>query len=164
MMHRLRRSGLSLLEVTLAIAILGASLAIIGELIRLGSRQAEEARELVTAQLLGESKMEEIVAGIIAPHSVGYAPFEDDPRWTYSIDVTSLDAPDLIQVTVRVEQAEVSREVPLAYSLTRWMLDPDVESQLLDAQLIDSSLGASRSSEGMGSFGGAPSGGIVGRR
>jgi general secretion pathway protein I len=157
--HLPRRRALSLLEVTLAIAILGGSLAVIGELVRLGSRQAEEARELTTAQLLCESKMEEIVAGILAPQAVSYAPFDDDPRWSYSIDVASLDVRDLIQVTVTVEQAEVSREVPLTFSLTRWMLDPDVEAELMDSSFGD---GAS----GMGTFssGSAPSGGIPGSR
>ncbi len=129
------RAGLSLLEVILAIAILGGSIAVIGELVRLGARQAEEARELTIAQLLCESVLEEIAAGVIAPEAVGDVPFELDPRWSYSIDVGSLDNPDLLQVTVMAQQVDGSREIPLYYSLTRWILDPNLELELdaLDA-------------------------------
>ncbi|MCH5374492.1 MAG: type II secretion system GspH family protein, partial [Planctomycetes bacterium] len=63
------RRGLSLLEVILAVAILGLGLAIIGELIRNGTRQAEEVRFLTAAQLLCESKLEEVAAGVVPPAS-----------------------------------------------------------------------------------------------
>ncbi len=127
--HR-SRAGLSLLEVILAIAILGGCVAVIGELVRLGARQAEEARELTTAQLLCESKLEEIAAGVVAPEAVGGVPFETDPRWQYAIEVASLDTPDLIQVTVSAQQVDGSRQVPLSFSLTRWMIDPNLELEL----------------------------------
>jgi general secretion pathway protein I len=128
--RRRRNAGLSLLEVILAIAILGGCIAVIGELVRLGARQAEEARELTTAQLLCESKLEEIAAGVYAPESVGNVPFETDPRWSYSIEVGSLDTQNLIQVTVSAQQIDGSRLIPLSFSLTRWMLDPTLEAEL----------------------------------
>ncbi|MBW8884274.1 MAG: prepilin-type N-terminal cleavage/methylation domain-containing protein, partial [Planctomycetia bacterium] len=49
--------GLSLMEVILAIAILGGALAMIGQLIRIGSRSAAEARDLTMSQLYAESEM-----------------------------------------------------------------------------------------------------------
>jgi len=139
------RAGLSLLEVILAIAILGGCIAVIGELVRLGARQAEEARELTTAQLLCESKLEEIAAGVVAPEAVGNVPFENDPRWSYSIDVASLDTADLIQVTVTAQQIDGSRLVPLEFSLTRWMIDPNVELELMMLESASSSEGGSAS-------------------
>ncbi len=151
---RIRRSaasaGLSLLEVILAIAILGGSIAVIGELVRLGARQAEEARELTIAQLLCESKLEEIAAGVIAPEAVGDVPFDLDPRWSYSIEVGSLDNPDLLQVTVMAQQVDGSREIPLYYSLTRWILDPNLELELsaLDAMGTGASSSSSVDSSG----------------
>ena len=150
------RRGLSLLEVTLAIAILGGCLAVIGELVRMGSRHAEEAREMTVAQLLGESQMESIVAGILPAQSVSSTAFERDPDWTYAIEVTPLNGTELLEVTVHVQQAEVTREVPLVFSLTRWMLDPALETELLDftnSQFI----GTTRSSA-------VSSAGTVGRR
>ena len=144
------RAGLSLLEVILAIAIQGGSIAVIGELVRLGARQSEEARELTIAQLLCESKLEEIAAGAIAPEAVGDVPFELDPRWSYSIEVGSLDNPDLLQVTVMAQQVDGSREIPLYYSLTRWILDPNLELELsaLDAMGTGSSSSSSVDSSG----------------
>ncbi len=143
-------AGLSLLEVILAIAILGGSIAVIGELVRLGARQAEEARELTIAQLLCESKLEEIAAGVIAPEAVGDVPFDLDPRWSYSIEIGSLDNPDLLQVTVMAQQVDGSREIPLYYSLTRWILDPNLELELsaLDAMGTGSSSSSSVDSSG----------------
>ncbi len=150
------RTGLSLLEVTLAIAILGGSLAVIGELVRMGSRHAEEAREMTRAQLLGESQMESIVAGIIPAQSLSSTAFEHDPDWTYAIEVAPLNGTDLLEVTVHVQQAEITREVPLVFSLTRWMLDPAREAEMgdLDAsQFINTTRGST-----------VRSGGMVGRR
>jgi general secretion pathway protein I len=132
-----RCAGLSLLEVILAIAILGGCMAVIGELIRLGARQAEEARELTVAQLLCESTLEEIAAGVIAPEPVGDVPFELDPRWSYSIEVSSLDTPELLQVTVMAQQVDGSRQIPLSYTLTRWILDPSLELDMAALDTLD---------------------------
>jgi general secretion pathway protein I len=125
-----RNAGLSLLEVILAIAILGGCIAVIGELVRMGARQAEEAREMTSAQLLCESKLEEIAAGVFAPEPVSNVPFDLDPSWAYSIEVGSLDTQDLLQVTVTAQQVDGSRVIPLSFSLTRWILDPNLEMEL----------------------------------
>jgi type II secretory pathway pseudopilin PulG len=120
-------AGLSLLEVILAIAILGGSIAVIGELVRLGVRQAEEARELTTAQLLCESKIEEIAAGAATTDSVSNSPCETDPRWQYSVTVSQIDQ-TLLEVRVTVEQVESARLQPLSVSLVRWMVNPSLTS------------------------------------
>ena len=149
--RRIRGSaGLSLLEVILAIAILGGCIAVIGELVRLGARQAEEAGELTIAQLLCESKLEEIAAGVIAPEAVGDGPFELDPRWSYSIEVGSLDTPDLLQVTVMAHQVDGSRMIPLSYTLTRWILDPNLELELAALETMGTSDTGSGSQDSMG--------------
>jgi hypothetical protein len=70
---------LSLLEVILAIAILGGSLAVIGQLINIGARNAISARDLTTAQLYCESKLAEVSAGIELPEPTTASPLLDDP-------------------------------------------------------------------------------------
>ena len=62
-MRQAPHRGLSLLEVILAIAILGGSLATIGQLIRIGARNAAEARDLTMAQLYAESQMNRLSSG-----------------------------------------------------------------------------------------------------
>lgn len=118
------RRGLSLLEVILAIAVLGGSLAVIGELIRTGTRHAEEARELATAQILCESRLESVAAGILGTESVSAAPCEEDDRFQYSIEVTTLDESNLLEVRVTVEQTASEHSQPLSFSLVRWMIAP----------------------------------------
>ena len=119
-----QRRGLSLLEVILAVAILGGSLAAIGELVRIGSRQAEESRNLATAQLLCESKLEEIAAGAATRDTVSSTPCETNPDWQYSVTVTSLGQAGLSEVRVTVEQSGTDHPQPLSFTLVRWMLDP----------------------------------------
>ncbi len=117
----LLRSGLSLLEVILAVAILGGSLAAIGELVRIGSQHAEESRGLAAAQLLCESKMEEIAAGAAARETVSSTPCETKEGWQYSVTVTALDQAGLSEIRVTVEQSD--RPQPLSFTLVRWMMD-----------------------------------------
>lgn len=123
-----RARGLSLLEVILAIAVLGGCMAVIGELVRMGVRNAEEARELTKAQLLCESKLEEVAAGVMPLESAAAVAFELDPEWTYTIETGSLDQQGLVQVRVTVQQLESDRLYPLTFTLTRWILDPSLAS------------------------------------
>jgi hypothetical protein len=103
-------------------------MAVIGELVRMGVRNAEEARELTKAQLLCESKLEEVVAGVTPLESAAAVAFELDPEWTYTIETGSLDQQGLVQVRVTVQQVESDRLYPLAFTLTRWILDPSLAS------------------------------------
>jgi len=124
--NRKSRRGLSLLEVILAIAILAGCIAAIGQLVRLGLLNAEEARDLTNAQLLCESKIAEIAAGVVPAEAASMVPFEHDSRWTYTVVVNSLDDQSLLSVQVTVQQAESAREHPFTASLTCWMIDPSL--------------------------------------
>lgn len=103
-------------------------MAVIGELVRMGVRNAEEARELTKAQLLCESKLEEIAAGVTPLESASAVAFELDPEWTYTIETGSLDQQGLVQVRVTVQPVESDRLYPLTFTLTRWILDPSQAS------------------------------------
>jgi hypothetical protein len=136
------------LEVILAIAILGGCICVIGELVRLGSRHAEEVRLLTTAQLLCESKLEEIEAGITAPEAVASAQFDNNPEWFYSVTVNSLEQEELMEVRVTVEQVEPTRSMPFTFSLVRWMLDPTLE-EMTEEVLEPTETSESTSNTGM---------------
>ncbi len=130
-----RRRGLSLLEVILAIAILAGCIAAIGQLVSLGSRQAEESRDLTKAQLLCESKIAEVAAGAVPAEAASSAPFEHDTNWLYSVVVNSLDDQSLLSVEVTVQQAEFVGERPLTCTLTCWMIDPSLA--LMEEELME---------------------------
>jgi len=134
--NRPPRRAFSLLEVILALTILGVSLAVLGEMTRWGLRNAEYARDMTQAQLLCESKMSEIVAGMVLPEPVTGAPFAaedlidpDDPvGWVYSIELAETDQPGLVAVAVTVSQNLPPERKPARCSLVRWVPDPGIES------------------------------------
>jgi hypothetical protein len=110
--------------VILALAILAGTIAILGELVSLGVRNARAARDMTQAELLAESKMAEIAAGIMATEAVQGAPCETDPdNWLYSIAVEPTEMEGLLSVTVTVTQNVPNR--PAEFSLVRWMRDPE---------------------------------------
>src|SRR5438132_6035567 len=104
MRHSPKR-GLSLLEVILAIAILGGSLATIGQLIRIGARNAAEARDLTMAQLYAESQMNRVASGVEVLDTVKDAQYDTPGLYVYSVDVMSTDLTGVMAATVTVKQA-----------------------------------------------------------
>ena len=124
-----RRAGLSLMEVILALAILGLALAAITQLIALGARAAMESRELTRAQIIAESLLAQLAAEVIPAETMERIPVPYEPNWVYSTLVEGTDQPGLIAVHVVVEQAESADLQPLRFIVTRWMVDPEVTAQ-----------------------------------
>ena len=122
-MTRQSRRGLSLLEVVLAIAILGVALATIGQLIHIGGRNAVMARDLATAQLYCESTLNEVACGAIEPTS-GSGPLDDLGDWTYELTVEPTDQQNMLSVKVLVTQDPEQYSRPISFTMTRWMIDP----------------------------------------
>jgi type II secretion system protein I len=129
-----RHSGFTLLEVILALAILAGAVAVLGEVSRLALRNAAAARDLAQAQLLAETKMGEIVAGITAPDNVENAQFESSSNaseqgieagWVYSISSESTDEDGLLSVRVTVTRNVPAAQHAVKFSLVRWVQDPN---------------------------------------
>jgi general secretion pathway protein I len=158
--------GFTLLEVMLALAILVGAIAVLGEFGRVGLRCAKSSRDLTRAELLCESVMSEITAGILTPDSAQGVPVtdpssqgtsvnttqaDDGGSWVYSIDAKTIDQDGLIAVTVTVQNTPVA-DRPASFSLTRWIPDPGLESSD-DSSESDSSDSQSTSSETQSSTG-----------
>ena len=127
--HFRNRRGLSLLEVILAIAILGGSLAVISELVRIGILSAIETRMRSEANILCDAKMAEVSAGVIELNPVAPTIIAEKPQWLYAVNVEpSPGTLGLLVVTVTVEQAAVAN--PVSMSIVRFMPDPDYEPVL----------------------------------
>lgn len=171
---RQRRRGFSLLEAILAMTILTSAIVVLGELVRMGARHAALARDVTQAQLLCESTLNEIAAGMSGgATAMTDAPIDaslagGNPNWVYSVAVGTLEVPGLIAVQVTVRKNEPANKRPASYSLTRWMKDPSVTlvpSDLLTTETTSSS----STSSGAGSAGsaaassGASAGGTSGR-
>jgi type II secretion system protein I len=130
----MKRDGFSLLEVILALAIFGGAMAVLGEAGRLALNNAKGAREIARAQLLCESKLAEIVTGVIPPDPVDKTPFDDsttesidpnEPAWVYSIESEQTDETGLISVRVTVTRDVPVEQHPVQFALVRWMADPN---------------------------------------
>ena len=128
------RAGLSLLEVILAIAILGVSLGTIGQLMRIGARNAAEARDLTMAQLYAESQMNRLAAGVDLLDPVQESQYDDAGNYVYSVDVWATDHPGIMSVTVTVKQTPGTTIYPVSYTLTRWIAEPEYAQSLADAE------------------------------
>jgi type II secretory pathway pseudopilin PulG len=173
--RRANRDGFNLLEVILALSILTGAIAVLGEVNRLSLRNATYAREMTQAQLLCESKMAEITAGILLPEQVTGAQFDvstdnsldttiDDSQvqWVYSIERDTVDDEGLLWVKVTVEQDPPDPTQPIDCSLVRWIIDPDVvlaeqtAAETAAAAAESSASGGSSASGAGGGSGGSP--------
>ena len=124
--------GFSLLEVILALAILAGALAILSEVARTAMWNAGRTRDLAQAQLLCESKLAEILAGIEPAEPISGASLEtgQSPEWLYSIEIAPLDVEGLIEVRVTVEQDLPPEKRPVRCTLVRWMVDPSTVTEV----------------------------------
>jgi type II secretion system protein I len=125
MKRRSFRSGLSLLEVVFAIAILGTALAAIGQLVQQGMRAGGAARVQSYAQILADAKMAEVASEILPLSSTSGSPIDDAPGWVYSVDVQPAEQIGLLVVRVTVQQSSSDR--PIEFSVVRFMPDPNFE-------------------------------------
>jgi hypothetical protein len=132
------------MEVILALAILTAAIAVLGEVARHTARNATADRVLTRAEMLCESKMAEIVAGLTAPVPAQDTLADDDqepgdPGWQYSVEVDPVDSQGLVAVRVTVRQGLPEERHPLEFSLVRWMTTPDALANLSNSNNTNNS-------------------------
>lgn len=127
-----RHSGLSLLEVIIATAVLAGSGLALFSIIGMGSKYALRAEEATYAQHFAQSVLDE---WLTAPTSVGTeqtGTFEEAPHWSYQVESQSLEEPGLCAVTVEIFHSQNSQQFDAAvepiYRLTRWVRVPSENS------------------------------------
>jgi hypothetical protein len=115
----------------LSLAILAGAMAAIGELVRIGGAQSGQAVELTRAELLAESVMAEIAAGVRTSDPVFMVPYEEEfgadgePMWLYSIETENTEQQGMLSIRVTVARNDASGGGGTQYSLVRWMVDPE---------------------------------------
>ncbi len=143
------RKGLTLLEVILALAIFVGSLAVISKLVELGVRASHYAQLETRAVMLAESKMGEIVAGIVPLDSASGDVFAEDPAWQWQLAVSDGPVDGLKWVSISVAPASTgelaTNRERVEYTLSRWLLDPSYTAEL---DLAAGSTSTSTSSSG----------------
>ena len=139
---------MTLLEVILSLALLGGTVAVIGELARSSFQSARFARDMTQAELMAESILAKIRLGIIPmepayeiPVGMGsthrtdtvvdtHALAEGNANtvlWLYSVDVVNL-TDFLVEIAVTVRQNIAETRQPTICRLVRWhALEPEEE-------------------------------------
>jgi hypothetical protein len=109
-------------------AILLASTLVLVQLLSVGRAHAWKADQVSRAQLLCQTKLNELLAGIAPLESVEDQIFDEDPNWSYSVEVQPLDVAGLVSVRVTVSPVDADTELtqpsadsPPGYHLVRWM-------------------------------------------
>jgi prepilin-type N-terminal cleavage/methylation domain-containing protein len=137
------RRGFSLLEILLALAILGGSLALLSQIAETGTAAAREARDLSVARMVCQTKLTELLldttAGIpplsVPPSEVPSFDSQSTTAFLYSVDVQQAPLDGLLAIQVNVEATNPNGGPSLAtYSLVRWIVDPALGLEQLEAE------------------------------
>ena len=129
--RRALRCGFSLMEVLLGIGILLASLIVLGSLAVVGRRHAESAAALTDAQVICQTKLNEILIGAAPLAPVERQAVEGMDGWVYSVEVESQDRFGMVTLRVTASQVPSDQDASWEESpgpkfmLTRWMHAPD---------------------------------------
>jgi prepilin-type N-terminal cleavage/methylation domain-containing protein len=137
------RSGLSLLEVLVALVIFLSSFVILGQLVKLGGDRAVDTQQQVQAARLCQTKMAEVIAGAVPLTTQSAVPFEEDPAWQWSLECEQSNHPGLWNVAVHVSRQQARGA---ACTLSEMVLDPQKHGSLQDLPPGSSTSGDSSSS------------------
>jgi type II secretory pathway pseudopilin PulG len=142
------RKGMTILEVLLALLILGGSIAVLGELSRSALRNAKASKDMTQAELLAESILAKVRIGIIEMEPATDVPVTNlanlndtvsdtnavsegnvsNVLWLYTIEITEIDEYGLIELAVTVRQNLPEEFRPIVCRLVRWLaLEPETE-------------------------------------
>jgi len=126
---------MTLLEVVLSLAIFLFSITAISQLLSLSTQAVVEGNQRSQAGMMCQSKLAEVLAGVLPFSGTGYAPFEEDADWEWMMDCTQdtanpLSATGLWDVEIHVRKTDrPSTEV----SLRQMIFDTSLKGSTLDA-------------------------------
>jgi Tfp pilus assembly protein PilV len=115
------RGGFSLLEVLLATSILLACAVVLGELAAIGRRHLASGREMTTAQLLCQNRLNEMLIGALPMVAVEKEELEDAPGWVCTVAIDPTDHAGLSALRVTVAQDVPEDKPTRQFTLVRWV-------------------------------------------
>lgn len=137
------RRAFSLLEMILALAILGSSMAVLAQIASTGVGAAREARAMTTARMICQSKLSELLLNIQGgqtPSTIIEAPAESfdsqsTETFVYSVEVMpgQMDGLLSIRVTVQARGGDGSEQLAI-FALDRWVIDPTLGLEEAEAE------------------------------
>jgi type II secretion system protein I len=123
------RRGLSLLEVILALSILAFSAAYLAQAMGLATENAIKAQDLTRAELVAESVMNQVIAGVLPSDPVSWTPYmaaTGDSGWLYSIQNVPAEVEGMLGFSIAVKRNDLDAANPAVYDffMNRWIIDP----------------------------------------
>ena len=120
------RPGMTLLEVVIALALFFAAMAAISEILHMGGQTAVKAQLRAEASLLGESKLNEVIAGIVPLTPVAEQAFEDAPQWTWTLTVEDDTDVSIKRLMLTVNHLNSSGKSDHEIQFARLLRDPTI--------------------------------------
>ena len=136
--------GFTLLEVILALAVLGLSLVTIGNVTRLSFDNARAASDELEARLVAESVMGEILSGAREMVAASPTPLQavtgETPRYAFAVEVGDTATPQIrlvrVVVTPFVAGTQAAVDAKPLCAIERWKIDPAYLSQVAAANSL----------------------------
>ena len=152
--------AISLLEVILALSILAFSAAYLAQSMNLATEAALDSQDKIRAELVAESVLSQVVAGVIPSDPVTWTSFQSATgvsEWLYSIQNVPAEFDGMVGFQIAVKH---SRQVAdtAAYELfvNRWIIDPAL---MLDTPPEEDTTGETGGSAGAADTGTGAAGG-----
>lgn len=133
-----RRSGLSLIEVLLAMTIFFIAIVVISRLVDMGADRELDARFHTAGARLAQGKLAEVEMGIESMTATGGEFSDSDSGWSWSM-TSELQGTSLYLVSVTVTRDLKGR--PFTLTLAQMVLDPTVKGAAIEATRPDPSGG-----------------------
>ena len=137
--RRKRRRAFTLIEVLIALAIFLLAMAVFGSMIVRNGQVAAGIEQQNLATRLCQSKLHEVIAGVVPMSSQDDTPFDEEPDYTWSLEADNGAYDGLWQVTVTVKRQTSGGGEPVQCTLTQMVLDPSVVGSNEDVVPVTSS-------------------------
>ncbi|QDV22982.1 type IV pilus modification PilV family protein [Aureliella helgolandensis] len=152
------RSGLSLLEVVLALTILAIASAYISQGMRIATQNALKAQRITQAEMVAESVMNQVIAGVIPAQPVTWTDYLSpsgmslaaQQGWMYQILSVPSEVTGMVGIQVAVQYADPNsggfNESSYDLSVNRWMIDPTLGLDTPPEEELEEEMSSSSSS------------------
>jgi prepilin-type N-terminal cleavage/methylation domain-containing protein len=130
---RRNRSGFTLLEVLIALAILLIALAALSRLLTMGGNFARDANQQTECVRLAQSKLNEVWAGVVPLQSQGDTPFDENPDYLWSLDAENdPNVTNLWDITVTVSRPQAGGG-KMTVTLSHMLIDPSIRGSMINS-------------------------------
>ncbi|MBX3420577.1 MAG: hypothetical protein KF752_03370 [Pirellulaceae bacterium] len=134
------RRAVSLLEVVLSLAVLAVATAYLAQSMQLATENALRAESLTQAEIVAESVMNQIVAGIIPAQTSSWSSYippssmtsglsmAAGTQWLYQVQSVGAEVPGMVGIQVAVQQVRLDQSLSNQPDLLiqRWIVDPNL--------------------------------------